>query len=133
MRLDSISYNIKEQELQSLALANQKESLLKKGDPFAKATISSELDRLTELYRNNGYLRFGRDLLQGLWDTVDVSLLNPNLDPFDQIDMLEKLKEQRNNPTVGALSIVSNHYGLWYQSTNSLDPTQFTTINSWSG
>ena len=64
-----------------------------------KSTISLELDRLTELYRNNGYLRFGRDLLQGLWDTVDVSFFNPNLDPFEQIEMLEKLKEQRKNPT----------------------------------
>jgi outer membrane protein insertion porin family len=99
VRLDSISYNIKQQELQNLAVASQKESLLKKGEPFAKATISLELDRLTDLYRNNGYLRFGRDLLQGLWDTVDVSFFDPNLDPFEQVQMLEKLKEQRKNPT----------------------------------
>ncbi len=99
VRLDSISYNIKQQELQQLAMGSQKEALLKKGEPFAKSSISSELDRLTNLYRNNGYLKFGRDLLQGLWDTVDVSLLNPNLDPFEQIEMLEKLKEQRKNPT----------------------------------
>ena len=99
VRLDSISYNIKQQELQSLAVASQKESLLKKGEPFAKSTISQELDRLTELYRNNGYLRFGRDLLQGLWDTVDVSFFDPNLDPFEQVKMLEKIKEQRINPT----------------------------------
>src|SRR5262245_59737623 len=50
-RLESISYNIKQPELQSLTIANQKESLLKKGEPFAKTTISQELDRLTELYR----------------------------------------------------------------------------------
>lgn len=99
VRLDSISYNIKQQELQNLATGSQKESLLKKGEPFAKSTISLELDRLTELYRNNGYLRFGRDLLQGLWDTVDVSFFDPNLDPFEQVKMLEKLKEQRKNPT----------------------------------
>ena len=98
-RLDSISYNIKQPELQNLAVSSQKESFLKKGEPFAKSTISSELDRLTELYRNNGYLRFGRDMLQGLWDTVDVSFFDPNLDPFEQVEMLEKLKEQRNNPT----------------------------------
>ncbi len=99
VRLDSISYNIKQPELQNLAVASKKESLLKKGEPFAKSTISLELDRLTELYRNNGYLRFGRDLLQGLWDTVDVSFFNPDLDPFEQIELLEKLKEQRKNPT----------------------------------
>lgn len=97
--LDSISYNIKQQELQQLAISSQKESFLKKGEPFAKSTISLELDRLTELYRNNGFLKFGRDMLQGLWDTVDVSFFNPNTDPFEQLQMLEKLKEQRKNPT----------------------------------
>jgi outer membrane protein insertion porin family len=97
--LDSIGYNIKQQELQQLAMDSRKESLLKKGEPFAKSTISSELDRLTELYRNNGFLRFGRDMLMGLWDTVDVAFFNPNLDPFEQVEMLEKLKERRKNPT----------------------------------
>lgn len=97
--LDSINFNIKQQELQNLATKNPNETLLKKGEPFAKSTISSELDRLTELYRNNGYLKFGRDMLIGLWDTVDVSMFDPNLDPFAQIELLEKLKERRLNPT----------------------------------
>lgn len=97
--LDSISFDIKNSELQQLAINHINESLLKKGEPFAKATISQELDRLTSLYRNNGYLKFGRDLLQGLWDTVDVSLLKPGIDPLEQLEMLEKLKERRLNPT----------------------------------
>jgi outer membrane protein insertion porin family len=99
VRLDSISFNIKQPELQKLATGSQKESLLKKGDPFAKSTISLELDRLTDLYRNNGYLKFGRDMLIGLWDTMDVSLLNPNVDLEAYLVMLEKLAEQKNNPT----------------------------------
>ena len=96
--IDSFGYNIKQQELQTIALANQKDALVKKGDPFAKATISSELDRLVLLYRNNGYLRFGREVLIGLWDTLDVSLLRPVFDPLEQIEILQKLKEQRENP-----------------------------------
>lgn len=99
VRLDSISFNIKHPELQQLATDHLNESLLKKGEPFAKATISQELDRLTLIYRNNGYLKFGRDLLQGLWDTVDVSLLKPGVDPMEQLEILEKLKERRLNPT----------------------------------
>ena len=96
--IDSFSYNIRQQELQSIALANQKDALVKKGDPFAKTTISAELDRLVELYRNSGYLRFGREELIGLWDTIDVSLLRPVFDPLEQIEILQKLKEQRENP-----------------------------------
>ncbi len=96
--LDSISFNIKHPELQGLTLAARNNSLLKKGSPFAKGIISLELDRLTNLYRNNGYLRFGRDMLQGLWDTIDIELLRPTLDPIEQIAILQKLQEQRDNP-----------------------------------
>ena len=98
VRIDSFSYNIRQAELQNIALVNQKDALVKKGDPFAKAPISSELDRLVDLYRNNGYFRFGREELIGLWDTLDVSLLRPVFDPIEQIEILQKLKEQRENP-----------------------------------
>ncbi len=99
VRIDSFSYNINQQELQSIALVNQKDALVKKGEPFAKTTISSELDRLVDLYRNSGYLRFGREVLIGLWDTLDVSLLRPTFDPLEQLEILQKLKERRENPT----------------------------------
>ena len=99
VRLDSISYNLKEAEIQSITLANKNESLLKKGDPFAKTAISMELDRLVDLYRNNGYLRFNREELKGVWDTLDIKLLNPSLDPFEQLQILQQLKEKRENPT----------------------------------
>ena len=98
VRIDSFSYNIKQADLQALTLANQKESLIKKGDPFAKFTISQELDRLVNLYRENGYMRFGREELIGLWDTLDVSLLKPTFDPFEEIESLQKIKENRENP-----------------------------------
>jgi outer membrane protein assembly factor BamA len=99
VRIDSFSYNIKQAALQNIALANQKESLLKKGEPFAKATISQDLDRLVNLFRDNGYMRFGREELIGLWDTLDVSMLKPTFDPFEEIENLQKMKERRENPT----------------------------------
>ena len=99
VRIDSFSYNIKQPSLQTIALANQKESLLKKGEPFAKATISQELDQLVNIFRDNGYMRFGREELIGLWDTLDVSLLKPTFDPFEEIENLQKMKERRENPT----------------------------------
>lgn len=100
VRFDSITYNIKHPELQKLTDSTMKQSLLKKGAAFEQATISNEFDRLTDLYRNKGYLRFTRDELRGLWDTLDVSLLQPTLDPFEQFGMLQKLKERRENPKV---------------------------------
>ena len=99
VRIDSFSYNIKQQDLQEITIANQKDALVKKGYPFAKGPISSELDRLVELFRDSGYLRFGREELIGLWDTLDVSLLRPTFDPIEQLEILQKLRERRENPT----------------------------------
>ena len=76
--------------MQRLTEANLNDALIKEGDAFSKGPISLEFDRLVELYRNNGFLRFGRDDLIGVWDTLDIALLEPSLDPFDQIRILEK-------------------------------------------
>ncbi len=97
--IDSFVYNFKQPELQSIALENQNGSFVKKGDPFGKAAVSQELDRLVDIYRNKGFMRFGREELIGLWDTLDISLLRPTFDPLEQLQILQKLKERRENPT----------------------------------
>ncbi len=99
VRLDSISYNMRHTDLQYLTDSTRNQSIIKKGDPFAKGPISAEFDRLTELYRNMGYFRFSRDEMVGIWDTLDVALLTPTLDPFEQLEILQKLQQRRNNPT----------------------------------
>lgn len=99
VKLDSVGYLLKDSTLQKITDQNKKDALIKKGLPFAQGIISAELDRLVTLYRNNGYLRFNRDDLFGLWDTLDVSLLQPNLDPFEQFQALEKLKARKERPT----------------------------------
>ncbi len=99
MRLDSIVYNISYPELQQLAEQNMNTTLVKKDGAFAKSVIGAELDRLVEIFRNNGYLGFTRDELVVVWDTLDVALLRPSLDPFAQMELLQKLRERRNNPT----------------------------------
>ncbi|MES1214842.1 MAG: BamA/TamA family outer membrane protein [Bacteroidota bacterium] len=96
--LDSIRYNIRQSDLQRITDSSQKDAFIKKGDPFAKATISAELDRLVDLYRNNGYLRFSKDELKGYWDTLNLALLNPSLDPFEQITLLDSIRKSRINP-----------------------------------
>ncbi|WP_346237905.1 BamA/TamA family outer membrane protein [Niabella insulamsoli] len=98
-RIDSLSYTLQNDRLQFLADSSLPEALIKKGDPFAQGPISTELDRLVELYRNNGYLLFSRNNLYALWDTLDLDLLEPTLDPLEQIDQLQKLQERKENPT----------------------------------
>jgi outer membrane protein insertion porin family len=84
--------------LQKITLDNQRGSLIKKGVPFAKPLISAEFDRLTDVYRNNGYLRFSRDELLAVWDTVGLGLLRPTIDPVEQAEVFEALQKRRENP-----------------------------------
>ncbi len=98
-RIDSMVYNLRQPEMQQLAIAEPQNALIKKGDPFAKGVIAAELDRLVELYRDNGFMRITREELLGVWDTLDIELLRPTLDPFEQTQMLELLKKRRENPS----------------------------------
>ena len=96
--LDSVRYAIRNEALQSLTLSSLAESKIKKGEPFSKTSISAELDRLVDLYRNNGYLRFTREELLGVWDTLDVRLLAPTTDPLEQLRILADIDNKRLHP-----------------------------------
>lgn len=97
-RIDSVTYMLQNERLQYLADSSFANAMIKKGDPFAQGAVSLELDRLVELYRNNGYLLFSRRNLYALWDTLDVKLLQPALDPIEQISQLEQLEQRNKNP-----------------------------------
>jgi outer membrane protein assembly factor BamA len=107
IRLDSVWYDLTDSvpaspridTLQSITAASLGARFIHKGDPFSKPLISAELDRLSDVYRNNGYLRFSRDQLLGVWDTVGVNLLRFTVDPAEQLEQLEALRRRRENPT----------------------------------
>jgi len=97
--LDSIEHSPRIDSLQALTLATRNDQFIKKNEPFSKPLISAELDRLSDVYRNNGYLRFSREQLLAVWDTVGVDLLRITFDPLEQAELLEALKRRRENPT----------------------------------
>ncbi len=100
LKLDSIGYSLQTPALQALALQNTDQSLLKKNKPYSKQIISDEIDRLVNLFRNNGYYKIsGKDIYAEL-DTVVAGLIDPALDPFQQAQLLEELKKKRQNPTI---------------------------------
>lgn len=109
--IDSIAYNLRtdtsgtvsdsplRDTLQQLTEATMRESLVKKGDPFSSPLLSQEISRLSELYRDNGYLNFTSSEMLVLWDTVGLALLRPTLDPIEQARQLDLLRRRRLNPT----------------------------------
>jgi outer membrane protein assembly factor BamA len=99
VHIDSIWYNMGDSTIQKITEEAKKESLIKKGEAFAKPLISTEFNRLVDIYRNNGYLLFGFDDLLAVWDTVGLALLRPTLDPIEQAEQLRELQRRRANPT----------------------------------
>jgi len=97
--LDSVPYTAQIDTLQKLTLGSLGKSQIHKGDPFSQYLISSELDRIADQARNNGYLRFGKEQLLAVWDTVGRSILSATTDITEQLQQLEELRKRRQNPT----------------------------------
>jgi len=97
--IDSVSYNFQDSALKALVESEISKSPLKKGGRYTKQVISDELDRLTNLFRQNGYYNFSRDDLRAVVDTLDSELLQLTLDPFKQAQLIADAAKKRNeNP-----------------------------------
>ena len=66
-------------------MRSRNRSLLRKGESYNLETIGGELDRLIGVYRDNGFFKISREDIYAEVDTVVAGLINPNLDPFEQI------------------------------------------------
>ncbi|MBX3253767.1 MAG: BamA/TamA family outer membrane protein [Chitinophagaceae bacterium] len=99
-KVDSISYSFKDTTLQQLALQSLNKSLLKKSEPFNRQKIDEELNRLIDIFRDNGYYKINREMIKAELDTVDVSLIDPLADPFEQIRLQLEAKARNENPTI---------------------------------
>jgi outer membrane protein assembly factor BamA len=102
-RLDSVGYALTTPALQALALKYRNQSLLQKGRPYSKQMLSDELDRLVVLFRNHGYYKFSKENLFIERDTVLAGLLDPTLDPFQQVALLDELKRRREHPAISVV------------------------------
>jgi hypothetical protein len=103
LKLDSVGWALTTPALQALAIGSQNQSLLKKGAPYSKQLLSDELDRLVTLFSNHGYYKFSKEDLYIERDTVLAALLDPGLDPFQQAELMEKLAQKREHPTINAV------------------------------
>src|SRR5436190_693252 len=95
---DTITLGV-QQPFQQVADSTVGDAYVKKGSSFSQDSIAMELDRLVELYRNKGYMKFTRNELVAVWDTVNVSLLQPTVNPLEQIELINELTKQKENPT----------------------------------
>ncbi|HMU73461.1 MAG TPA: hypothetical protein PKD93_12005, partial [Ferruginibacter sp.] len=67
--IDTMSYIMRRPDLQQLAIENINESYIRKGNPVTKAAVLGEINRIVNLYRNNGYYKFSSEELIMRGDT----------------------------------------------------------------
>lgn len=100
LRYDSVGYDLRDSVLQQLAVMSRTKSKIARNDGYSLQNVASELDRLLTLFRNNGYYKITKDDLYAEHDTVVAALIDPTIDPFEQIRLLDSLQKKRENPTI---------------------------------
>jgi hypothetical protein len=105
--IDTLIYILRKPDLQQLAMDNIKNSLIKKGEPVTKAAVLGELNRLVDIYRNNGYYKFTAEELVMRGDTTVAALTTITEDIFEQLQLLADAQKARDSPTI-KLAVVLN-------------------------
>lgn len=106
-RIDTFSYKLRKPDLQELAERSKEKSLIKEGDPVTKGNVLGEINRLVDVFRNNGYYKFTPEELRMRGDTTIEALTSVSDDPFETLKLLAEANEKRNNPTI-KLAMVLN-------------------------
>jgi outer membrane protein insertion porin family len=105
--IDTVSYRLKTQELQEIALSSLNKAYLLKNEAVTKTAVQAEINRLVDSFRNNGYYKFTATELKVRGDSSIEALTNISDDPFEQLQSLNEAQRKRDSPTV-KLAIVIN-------------------------
>lgn len=98
--IDSIGFDLEDPKIQQVVQDKRRETLLKRGTPYSINQISAEIDRVLGALHNAGYYRMSREDLYAEVDTVIAELIDPTLDPFEQIRILDSIRSRGGNPTI---------------------------------
>jgi len=100
-RIDSIGYNLTDSNLLSILAETKREPAIRKGDPFDYSSVDRELNRMVNIFRNNGYYKISREDFFVEADSGFAALVDPTIDPFEYIRRLAEIEERRReNPQV---------------------------------
>lgn len=99
-RFDTVGYELNTPELQLLALQSTNKQLIKAGQPYSIGLVAQERDRLISVFHDSGYYRIGLDDIYAEVDTVVSALIDPTLDEFEQLRLLDSLRKKSENPTI---------------------------------
>jgi outer membrane protein assembly factor BamA len=114
-KVDSIVYNFEDTALNSIVKESTLKSIIYKGKAFDYFSIDQEINRLIELFQNNGYYKISKEDIIAEVDTNYVELLDPMLDAIEYARALAQVMLKRDKPEVDLIfrmrkNIDSNHY-----------------------
>ena len=98
--IDTVSYLFKKPELQALGEKYKPASLLTKNKPITKLAVISEMNRLVDSFRNDGYYKFTAAELKVRGDTSIEALTSVSDNPFEQLSLLAKAESQKDSPHI---------------------------------
>jgi outer membrane protein insertion porin family len=99
-KIDTVIYLFSDSVLQSIVTASTTKSLLSEHAPFSYEIIDQEINRITDLYQNNGYVKISKEDIIAEVDTVNTTLLNGKVNPFQFSSTLAEAQSKEKQATV---------------------------------
>ena len=99
-KIDTVIYLFSDSVLQSIVTASSKKSLLSEHAPFSYERIDQEINRITDLYQNNGYVKISKEDIIAEVDTVNTALLNGKVNPFQFSSTLAEAQTKEKQSAV---------------------------------
>lgn len=121
--IDTMVYRLSKPELQDLAIKSKPGSLLQEGFPINKIAVLTEIARLVDTFRNNGYYKFTAAELKLRGDTTIAALTTVSDDPFEQLALLSQATQQRDSPKIKLQMVLNppeDATKLWQYTVNNI-------------
>lgn len=98
--IDSVVYDFTKPELKKMEASLLAESYLQKGNPISKVSVMTEINRIVDSFRNNGYYKFTAAEIKVIGDTTIDALKYIGDDPFEQLKLLAEAESKRETPKI---------------------------------
>lgn len=113
--IDTLLYLFKDSVLQSLASGKSENAIPSKGAPFDFNLIDGEINRLTDIFQNNGFYKINKEDIIAEVDTNYTEIYDVSIDPFEVASRLAAIQSRKNQPNIRVTfmlrpNIDSSHY-----------------------
>ena len=98
--IDTLLYSFKDSTLQSLASGKSEKSMPLKGSPFDFNLIDGEINRLTDIFQNNGFYKINKEDIIAEVDTNYTEMYDVSIDPFEVASRLSAIQSRKDQPNI---------------------------------